>query len=288
MGISLDLPSQSLDNARPFFPPGIKAKDDAHATSDILWTTPSPLPFLWQAPNSNAALYFGDKWAEFHSFLTNRLLVQQRYPSSRPRIIHPENPSWTEYLLELMRTRGYTLLYPNLPSSESLAVVHNELYQLPEETTPPASSEQSVEPFTVNPLLTPPRHLYHSENPLLTTPILSILPFDGDLPALTTLPLLSYFGEPLTRWSARKEASRYANDFRSQTGHCKSWNGKTESPVNADDLFCFDLDDDFPAVEKMTVADEPWQPPPVAEKAETKQEFLAHLARQARGLEGLR
>ncbi|MCJ1416095.1 hypothetical protein MMC32_002430 [Xylographa parallela] len=290
VGISLDLPSRSLDNARPFSPPVTKSTDDVNARSDELPSIPSPLPFLWQAPNSNAALYFGDKWAEFHSFLTGRLLVQRRYPSYRTRIISPEQPSWTEFLLELMRTRGYTLLYPNFPSSESLATVHNELYQPPEESTPPASPKEiaeSAEPFIVNPLLISPKHLPHQEQPLLTTPLLTVLPSDGDLPALATLPLLSYFGETLTPWSAKKEASRYANDFRSQIGHCKSGSSNTQTPMKADDLFCIDTDDDFQPMEKTTVADRPWQPLPV-EKPATKQEFLAHLARQARGPEGLR
>ncbi|MCJ1381145.1 hypothetical protein MMC17_004254 [Xylographa soralifera] len=292
MGISLDLPSRSLDNARPFLPPVTKTKDDVHTTSDEPSITPLPLPFLWQAPNSNAALYFGDKWAEFHSFLTNRLLVQQRHPSSRTRIISPEHPSWTEYLLELMRTRGYTLLYPNLPSPESLATVHNELYQPPEGTTPLAPSKataDSADPFIVNPLLTSLEHLPHQERPLLTTPLLTMLPSDGDLPALASLPLLSYFGEALTPWSAKKEAARFANDFRSQIGHCTSGNSYTILPMKADDLFCVDPDDDFPVIEKTTAAVRPWRPPPPPpEKPETKQEFLAHLARQARGPEGLR
>ena len=291
MGISLDLPTRSLDNARPFSPPVTKPKADAYTTTDEAPIIPSPLPFLWQAPNSNAALYFGDKWAEFHSFLTNRLLVQQRHPSSRTRIINPEQPSWTEYLLELMRTRGYTLLYPNLPSSESLATVHNELYQPPEEETalaPSTESADTVEPFTVNPLLTSPKHLPQHEQPLLTTPILTVLPSDGDLPTLSTLSLLSYFGEALSPWLAKNEAIRYANDFRSQIGRCEAGNSKTAIPMKADDLFCVDLDDDPQTVEKTPAVDQPWQPPPPAEKPETTQEFLAHLARQARGPEGLR
>ncbi|MCJ1391550.1 hypothetical protein MMC18_004414 [Xylographa bjoerkii] len=289
IGISLDLPSRSLDNARPFSPPVAKSKDDSVIMRDESPTIPPPSPFLWQAPNSNAALYFGDKWAEFHSFLTNRLLVQHRHPSSRTRIINPEHPSWTEYLLELMRTRGYSLLYPNLLSSDSLATVHNELYQSPEETTPLAPSgapfPQTVdpaEPFIVNPLLTSLKYLPHQEQPLLTTPLLTILPSDGDLPALSTLPILSYFGEALTSVSAKREAARYADDFRSQMGHCKSGDSNPVTPMNADDLFCVDQYDDYPTVKKSTVAATQWQPPPPPEKPATKQEFLAHLARQAR------
>ncbi|MCJ1399724.1 hypothetical protein MMC11_002926 [Xylographa trunciseda] len=287
MGISLDLPSRSLDNARPFSAPVTKPKDDTVAISHDSTTIPSPLPFLWQAPNSNAALYFGDKWAEFHSFLSNRLLVQHRQPSSRTRIISPEQPSWTEYLLELMRTRGYSLLYPNL-ISDSLATVHNELYQIPEETTPLAPSEapfpqipDSAEPFIVNPLLTSITPISHQEQPLLTTPLLTILPSDGDLPTLSTLPLLSYFGEALNPLSSKNEAVRYANDFRSQIGRCKSGISNAVAPMKADDLFCVDQYDDILAVKKPIVADTPWQPPPLPEKPETKQEFLAHLARQA-------
>ena len=57
--------------------------------------------------------------------------------------------------------------------------------------------------------------------------------------------------------------------------------------MTADDLFCVDQYDDYQVVTKDPVADKPWQPPPPPEKPETKQEFLAHLARQAMGPEGL-
>lgn len=137
-GISLEAPSLYLNGTGPFQPP-------------ISPTSPeSPIAlYLWQAPNSNAGLYFGDKWIEAHSFLTQHLAAS-RHPAtrdhhkSRPKHVALKYPQWVEFFLDLMKTRGYFMLYPSMPTIEasrenpqlqasSLVVVHNELYTPPEE-----------------------------------------------------------------------------------------------------------------------------------------------------------
>ncbi|KAA8652517.1 uncharacterized protein ATNIH1004_001421 [Aspergillus tanneri] len=128
-GISLELPSTFPNNEEPFTPP--------HSDTSIVAHNEEPLPlFLWQAPNSNATLYFGDKWVELHSFLSNRLAVQEAVPLPSPqeKTFSRRYPAVMEYILELMRTKGYYLLYPGFLGRESaLATVHSELYQLSEE-----------------------------------------------------------------------------------------------------------------------------------------------------------
>ena len=54
MGISLDLPSTYLNDTTAFSPPSKTGKSGSDSDSAI--------SFLWQAPNSNAVLYFGDMW----------------------------------------------------------------------------------------------------------------------------------------------------------------------------------------------------------------------------------
>ena len=138
MGISLETPSRTLDNKN-----AITAVDDGLR---------SPL-FRYEAPNSHAALYFGEKWAELHSFLSNRLATSNNAESSDPandRLAYPvakEFPAWLGYALELCRARGYTMLYPSAAPSSSasspnqknlyqpLATIHHESYHAPEEYT---------------------------------------------------------------------------------------------------------------------------------------------------------
>lgn len=251
LGISLDLPSHHLNDSARFRPPLPKAADTLAIGPP---EEPSPAPFLWQAPNSNAALYFGDRWAEFHSFLTSRLAAQQQKFVTRPKQISPNYPSWTEYLLELMRARDYNVLYPNLPSSHSLATIHNELYQLPEESSPPpqesdldAPPPNSKEPFLAGPSPASNPHPPNTELPLVSTPLHTVLSDDGDLPDLSTLPYLSYSGELLTPPTAHQQAADFKHEFKREVGGCKSKSNKPIYPNRADDLFC--LDDDETTVE---------------------------------------
>ncbi|KAL9034171.1 MAG: hypothetical protein Q9214_007166, partial [Letrouitia sp. 1 TL-2023] len=138
MGISLDLPSVHLNGTEPFVPPALFRMSKESKTK-----VEKPTPFMWQAPNSNAALYFGDKWIEFHSFLTSRVAIKVPEYLRRPKQLSVDHPSWMEYLLELMRSRGYSLLYPDFSSEDdSIATVHNELFQLPEEYATPEEDEE--------------------------------------------------------------------------------------------------------------------------------------------------
>ncbi|MCJ1472416.1 hypothetical protein MMC13_001064 [Lambiella insularis] len=298
MGISLDLPSRSLDDQKPFSPPPSKPDSHASASAD---PAPPP-PFLWQAPNSNAALYFGDKWAEFHSFLSSRILAQHTRQPHRPRLISPKYPSWTEYLLELMRARGYTLLYPNLPS-DALATVHTELYHPPEESPAPLSPDDSGpqplnpnEPFTVDPASPPPIQPPPAEKPPLSSPLLTLLPHEGDLPDLSTLPLLTHIGAPTDTLAAKLTAAEFAEAFQQSIGGCKSGTYIPPALMNADDLFCFDVNDADDNAEDMPEEGSaegrgqkalPVSPAEtLAERREITREFLAHLARQGGGTEG--
>lgn len=261
MGLSLELPTEYLNGSAPFDPPSA----DVPLDSPDRYKSTETTPFLWQAPNSNAALYFGDKWMELHSFLSNR--IAGRSSSSPPYLgtkqISHRHPSWMEYVLELMRARAYTLLYPNIPASDTLVTVHNELYQPPEEflardpleAAPSADgakgSSDPQEPFTVDPADITQRST-SPEQPLLSTSLLSILPSDGDLPDLATLPVLSYSGQLLTPADVDKLSNTFATKFRREIGGCTN-EAKKQIPLpkkwSTDDLFC--LKDDQKVVSDM-------------------------------------
>ncbi|ERF68319.1 hypothetical protein EPUS_02775 [Endocarpon pusillum Z07020] len=259
MGISLERPFTTLSG-----------KDSLSIPEEA---SSKPL-FRYQAPNSNAALYFGDKWVELHSFLSNRFAVDKdlHKDSDAAYPISQAYPSWLNYVLELARARGYTMLYPTLSSLEAaLATIHTELYHPPEEhsdhTTPtmaetPPSKETpltaSSEPIEIThgPRFEPPvasGSLLHLLNPKLSSS-----DSGGPLPQLSDLPILLYTGEylPQGQVSLNQAAFSYAEDFSRDRGGCNtagSSGGEEESekkkkqqtrptrkPWSADDLFCLE------------------------------------------------
>lgn len=139
-GISLEAPSVHLNGTRFELPPDTLHEKDSPLESS------ANRPFRWQAPNSNAALYFADKWIEAHAFLRLRNTAAwhpsaKAYLEDLAKLVSTHSPSWVEQFLEVMRARGWTLHYPATnhdrmsSDSEALAITHNELYQAPEEFT---------------------------------------------------------------------------------------------------------------------------------------------------------
>ncbi len=255
MGISLERPSTTLSG------------EDSLSIPEEASTKPL---FLYQAPNSNAALYFGDKWVELHSFLSNRFAVDKdvqkdgdaAYPVSM------SYPSWLNYVLELARARGYTMLYPTLSSSETtLATIHTELYHPPEEYTNPTPVASENPPSKESPLTASTELVDISQGPRIESPTasgsllhllnpkLSSSDSGGALPALSDLPILSHTGEylPQGQVSLNQAALNYAEDFARNRGGCNAAGGggdeqesKTKKkrpkrkPWSADDLFCLE------------------------------------------------
>jgi hypothetical protein len=251
LGVSLELPTYHLNGSNTFIPP----------VEDKM-SQPSPF-FLWQAPNSNAALYFGDKWAEFHSFLSNRFRAHPN-PAKEPqtKLVSENYPAWMEYLLELVRARGYVMLYPSFASHEASAIVtvHTDLYQPPEEflkpkaTTSDPSELDAADSVNAEAILTAHSDTSASsrsaESTTLTTS--SILPLlfkkftpslDSSgaftLPSLTDLQILSFAGEPLSRIASSRQAESYAEELSFNIGGCRMDRERmATSSWTVDDLFC--------------------------------------------------
>lgn len=235
LGISLELPSSKpTAGDEPFSVPPSSSSGGDSGSKDK-----QALPhFLWQIPNSNAALYFGDKWAEFHSFLSGRLAVQEANSGvpSHEKLISKRYPAFMEYLLELTRAKGYYMLYPSFPASGtfSLATVHNELYHPPEEfvhdiSTPTETSVKGTDELSI-------------EKPLWMASTLTGLldQFSPHLPQLGSLDLLSFNGDKLSGKAYRQGTEEYARLFRVRYGGCEDGSSST---TNADSpeqqgLFC--------------------------------------------------
>lgn len=249
MGVSLELPEMLLDGKTALMPPKVT---DMHAErfKKLYKTTPSA-PFLWQAPNSHATLYFGDKWAELHSFLSNRVVKHQESIKavSRAKLVSETLPAWTEYMLEFMRARGYALLYP-AKMSEALVTIHNELYHIPEEFSPKSKDSKDSIPdpqLDDGPFLrgdvAPSRPPNHAELPIIPSSkaLHLALPFDGDLPEIPHLPHLLYDGKIMELGQVKKTAHEYADSFRKEIGGCTIPKGRKKKVVKGEarDLFCY-------------------------------------------------
>jgi hypothetical protein len=124
-----------------------------------------------------------------------------------------------EYLLELIRARGYYLLYPTFPDrgSFTLATVHSELSQPPNEFLHDgqANSIMAVG-SSINQLF--------SEKPLdQASTLMPLLErFSLSLPDLSALPLLSYRGEEMSDLMYSQGTVEYAKKFAIRYGGCRA------------------------------------------------------------------
>jgi hypothetical protein len=164
--------------------------------------------------------------------------------------------------LELVRARGYVMLYPSFASHEASAIVtvHTDLYQPPEEflkskaTTSDPSELDAADSVNAEAILTAHSDTSASsrsaESTTLTTS--SILPLlfkkftpslDSSgaftLPSLTDLQILSFAGEPLSRIASSSRADSYAEELSFNVGGCRMDSERmATSSWTADDLFC--------------------------------------------------
>lgn len=251
MGFSLHLPSTYPNDTLPLEPPMrlVKKEKGSKEAEDETATQGQKSPFLWQVPSSNAVLYFGHKWMEFHSFIGNRL---SKPPTAFPKNFNDSHPAWLEYLLEFMRARGWYLMYPNFPTDgTALATSHSELYEVPEEYSHKRQQRRSSgslskqldlkTPLTADEVA--PQAPPDEERPLLTADLISLLPASGDLPEVPGLPVLSFDGHRLTFEESDQLAQTFSDIFRQQSGSCSSSAAENAHSENsANDLFC-NLDD---------------------------------------------
>jgi hypothetical protein len=240
LGISLYSPTHLLDGKTKLLRPSVPVEGTRRGRADDEALTKAT-PFLWQAPDTYATLYFGDKWKQLLFFFNERLRRTDLIDSSR--LITAAVPAFAEYFLELMRARGWSVLYPHLPGYD-FATKHNDLYQPPEEFADTGASDtaETSLPNGADPFYHPGPTAVPKpkEEELAYSPLDILLPSEGDLMELAGLPLLSYNGQKLTAASADRQKDAYAHQFRISVGKCPV---STEKPAatteySADDLFC--------------------------------------------------
>ena len=203
-------------------------------------------------------------------------------------------------LLELIRNRGYYLIYPNFPNDEdAIVTIHDELFRVPEEyLKEPSITEAPTPDLDPNNPLTkdynrndrgaPP----HTETTLLSTNLVNILPNSADLPELSNMPLLSYNGIDISRELSHEAAMAFSSNFQIEIGECSSSSETTSRQHNsAIDLFCR-LDDVYDPMQPQNPpsdvsSQDPGQRQPYdedmiapEEQKNAKAESAAHLSRQ--------
>lgn len=216
MGISFHTPLALLNGKEPLEP----------AAADVDIKSES---FLWQAPNSEATLFMGEKWVELHGFISE--ILDKLATSSAPVLVpqkelSTKHPVWLEFVLQLSRARGYYTLYPGVETSNTILGIHEDLREPPEEY----QGEEAEEDTALD-----PEETFDSTsqvNMLLT------LPQGGALPLLNDLPILSWDGKKVTPEEFSRGAAAYTQRFRVEVGQCPV--GEKLRPVDAraSDLFC--------------------------------------------------
>ena len=219
----------------------------------------SNTPFLWGSPNMNA-LIFGDKWKELHSFVGLHMVKERTKSYDSNKLFHdPSQPPWIEYLLKLMRARGYTIFHPSIEPPSQLAVTngvnaYNHQLKMPkssfgidESEMPPsllASIQKSRTESSGSPLSSPSLSSDNDQNEnnnnnnraLATSQhfLHDILSPDGELPKADHLPIISHQGKLLSWSEAKQSADDFADWFRREIGGCPA-SSISDADVGADD-----------------------------------------------------
>lgn len=250
IGAALDVPERWANGTGTFQVPLVK---DMHAhrytqNEDLDQLVLSP--FTYEVPSTTAGLIFGDKWATLHNFLTNRIEATRSGKAKKTKkLISEREPSWAEYLLELMQCRSWVMLHP----SEAFVTVHNELARVPEEFTRESQThdpieltpdEQSLEePFLTAPAppTLPNSVAMEEDHTSDTRPLHEILPFSGDLPEIPHMPFVTHGGEYLHIEDRHGLRDRYISRFRHTIGGCQAKEAERKRWARegrTDDLFC--------------------------------------------------
>ncbi|KAK4146759.1 uncharacterized protein C8A04DRAFT_9513 [Dichotomopilus funicola] len=223
LGIGLNLPATYLDGITPFEPPSSNEGGS----------------FLWQAPDSNAVLFTGQKWTELHAFVSRMITYMNQHeiengdndedpvplPFFLDKLVGKRYPAWLEHALQLCQARGYWTLYPGDATARNLATVHTELFHPPEEYAPVKTGSA---PFD-------------DEVPLTGKTLFETLPESGRLLTFDEMPLLLWDGRPTGLTGLDDAASIYTYDFRTAVGGCElleEEEGELLAKKSMSDLFC--------------------------------------------------
>lgn len=248
LGLALDVPTTFINGSTGFGPPHMDEVKKGDTLTAEQAESDAPAPFLYQAPSADASLIFGDKWIEFHNFLSRRLeLAEAGKAVKHVKQVSETQPAWLEYLLELISARAWNVLHPATP----MATVHVELARIPEEYvrdaranslhTAPHQSDDENEPFlTADEPATVQPHAEYNQDPS-PMPLHKMLPFNGEIPELQNLPHVYRNGKLFTPEGNKEFQQTYTTWFREHLGGCDPETATKVRVVHwlsADDLFC--------------------------------------------------
>ncbi|EME78800.1 uncharacterized protein MYCFIDRAFT_168119 [Pseudocercospora fijiensis CIRAD86] len=254
VGISLDVPSSSLNGKSDFVVPKVSNMSYGKFEEEEQVNMDDPAPFIYQSPTSTATLIFGDKWMEFHDFLSWRVKATHTGKAVKSKkFVSERQPSWAEFLLELMWARNWFVLHP----ASTFVTVHNEMAQIPEEflrspqdskatDTPIKPAHPEEEPYLLSPeqpVLT--EHLEADPTRTLM-PLHQMLPFSGELQEPAQLPAVAFNGGFSEMYTLGDHIEDYVTQFRKSFGGCQG-EAVTRPRIiedgKADDLFCLEGQD---------------------------------------------
>ncbi|KJZ79849.1 hypothetical protein HIM_00563 [Hirsutella minnesotensis 3608] len=228
MGISLSVPTTFLGGTHPFTPPRAVQEDESK---------PEGIPFLWQAPTSDAVVLFGEKWIELHGYVS-RVLERHRSLSHSPAVLATKEvgkkyPAWMEYALQLARLRGYFTFYPSREVAKVIAGVHTDLPDKPEEFQKQVGTRDKEKEI----LADEASELFDVG---VEAELLDILPGEGQQQASEGLPTLLWDGKRMSADEVQSQAAQFATEFRRDVGHCPESEEKRPRVPDryAQDLFC--------------------------------------------------
>jgi hypothetical protein len=244
MGISLSSPDLHLNGSKPFTPPTLFDLQEYDNQVAPVSPTIRP-PFLWEAPSTDAALYFGPAWRELHTFLSLRLAAAKARPEKQERLVGTHMPSWSEFVLEYIRASGGAFLFLGAAEpSDAFAVVRPETDRTPDEfkSRKKGSTQDEADPYLApSPLPSvPPSELSLHDSelrpPHAAQHLSSILPFRGPDPLLVNLPFISWSGEQIPRKDYFERTKTEAEKFRVDVGGCAAAGRRKDGVAG---LFCW-------------------------------------------------
>ncbi|ETN44831.1 uncharacterized protein HMPREF1541_09706 [Cyphellophora europaea CBS 101466] len=208
-------------------------------------------PFvLSQSLQTNAALFFGDQWAEMHQYLSMRLTVDPQLSKEAETETEAAGsaslPTWAKLASEMMRAQGYTMLYPHLRSVDSpLAALHTELPSTSEEENDEVPAVMTtLELGAEKDFLTAQSSKTDRAAEARTLSRASLLSFlgrgngqdDSLAPAREQLPLYSHQGKLIDMKTLAEQASLFAKQLSTTVGQCP--NDQAGQSGNLESLFC--------------------------------------------------
>lgn len=235
MGLGFLAPTRRLD--------GADLSEQLPSPSDEAGTS-----LMWQAPNSDAMLFFGERWSELHWYVSQVVERQQQQGAGQSELlsrkqVSKRHPAWLEHVLSLSRLRGYRTVYPGKETAAVVLASHNDVPDVPDEYGDDAEAARdavvSQGDARSDPAAAVDDDAAYTFSAHWQVDMLRTLPRGGGLPPVEELPLLAWDGRSVHPDDVDDEAKALRARFRTEVGGCATAGDDKEPDVKkASDLFC--------------------------------------------------